>query len=147
VAPRDDALAAIEEVERALGNLRRALLVMGLDARPLRPGPSREAPRQLLVAVCSWFDVTEAELTGPGRARHVIQARHMAMLLLRDDLGRSWSEIGRVMHRDHATVMHAVAHARARVERGEWGDVPAILSLLPAQSEKGPGQPGDAALR
>ncbi len=59
------------------------------------------------------FGVPVAHLSGPGRQRNVVLARHVAMYLCRHAAGRTLTEIGRALQRDHATVTYGVQ----RVER------------------------------
>lgn len=56
-------------------------------------------------AVCEHFNVTGDDVLGTRRTRYIMDARHVAFWLMRD-AGRSLSEIGREMDKDHTTVMH-----------------------------------------
>jgi chromosomal replication initiation ATPase DnaA len=71
----------------------------------------------LVDAVCDHRGVTRHELCGRGRSRAVAAARHELWWLMRHHPDRcySYSEIARIVGRDHATVLHGVAiHARSR---------------------------------
>jgi chromosomal replication initiation ATPase DnaA len=48
-------------------------------------------------------------LRSPNRKRKYHIARYRAMRRLRDDLGLSYPQIGRLLHRDHTTIMEALA--------------------------------------
>jgi chromosomal replication initiation ATPase DnaA len=66
---------------------------------------------ELADAVCSRRGVTRDELCGRGRSRAVAAARHELWWLIRHHPERCYSywEIGRIVSRDHATVLHGVA--------------------------------------
>lgn len=58
------------------------------------------------------FGITLADLRGPRRWRHIVNARTMAAVRLRA-MGYSYPFIGMVMHRHHTTVMNLVGARRA----------------------------------
>lgn len=76
------------------------------------PEPTRapQVPaRAVLQAVCETYGVTRRKLCGRDSSRLLRTARRVAMLLLRDHAGLSYSEIGRVLgHRSHSTVIPAL---------------------------------------
>jgi chromosomal replication initiator protein len=58
--------------------------------------------------VADEFGVPVAELSGFDKSRSVSRPRHVAMWLCRELLGLTLGEIGRLFHRDHSTVRHAL---------------------------------------
>lgn len=60
------------------------------------------------------FGVSSSDLAGPSRKRPIANARQDAMLHLHQQ-GWSYASIGRLLNRNHTTVMHGVARARARL--------------------------------
>lgn len=64
-------------------------------------------------AVCQHYDVSGDDVLSDARARYVINARHVAIWLMRD-AGRTYSEIGREMGRDHTSVIHACRRVEGR---------------------------------
>jgi hypothetical protein len=82
--------------------------------------PDDVAPRltvpDVLAAVCDvWAVAPAAVLARRVRTGGVGRAREAACLLAADLLGRSTTQIGRAMGgRDHTTIGHALAQARAR---------------------------------
>ncbi|MDQ6797978.1 MAG: WhiB family transcriptional regulator [Actinomycetota bacterium] len=58
--------------------------------------------------------VSPTALQGPGQGRRLVDARQLAMYVLHEGLGLSYSEIGRTLGRDHTTVIHGVARVAAR---------------------------------
>ncbi|MFC1926648.1 helix-turn-helix domain-containing protein, partial [Chloroflexota bacterium] len=61
----------------------------------------------ILNAVASFFDLDLGTIKGKKRDKPLVQARHMAMYILREELQCSWMEIGRELGgRDHSTIIH-----------------------------------------
>lgn len=89
-------------------------------------------PRGVLEATADTFGVAVADLTGPSRAQSIVAARQAAMLILRDHIPwLSCEEIGRLLRRDHSTVLYGVQAARER-GRTEAPYQQAILAALNA---------------
>lgn len=63
---------------------------------------------ELIKAVSLHFSVAKKALLGTSRARPVALPRQILMYLLRTQLSMPLQEVGRVVGRDHTTVMHAV---------------------------------------
>lgn len=88
-------------------------LTAEVAARAISPfsGPPSQAapsPSAVIQAVSEHFSLRPADLCGPARSRQVTYARHLAMYLLKQDFGRSVTDIGRLLGgRDHSTVLHA----------------------------------------
>ena len=57
-------------------------------------------------AIKSGYSVNE--LRSDRRARNLVKARWGCIKEMRDDLNMSLPEIGRVMNRDHTTILHAL---------------------------------------
>ena len=77
-------------------------------------------PEHLLTLVARQFAVSLDDLTGPTRKREIVQARQVAMFLLRTDLELSLSTVGAFFGgRDHATVMHSVDKVTASLESND----------------------------
>ena len=70
------------------------------DALPL-------SPHDLIAATCSRFSITCEMLRSPTRSKWLTQARrHVATTLL--DQGMGLKDVGRLIGRDHTTVMYLV---------------------------------------
>jgi len=65
-------------------------------------------PEDMISAVSKYFSIGKRVLLGTSRARPVAMPRQILMYLLRRDLKLPLEEVGRVIGRDHTTVMHAV---------------------------------------
>jgi chromosomal replication initiator protein len=66
------------------------------------------APTDLLDAVCRHLSLSPGEITSQKRNRALTYARHLAMYLLRQDGGLTYSAIAQLLgKKDHSTVVHA----------------------------------------
>ncbi len=61
----------------------------------------------IMAVTVEYFNTTLEELTGPGKARPLAQARQIAMYLCRELTDLSLPKIGQAFGRDHTTVMYA----------------------------------------
>lgn len=62
----------------------------------------------ILSAVCTYFNVTNQQITGKSKTKDVVEPRMIAMYLMSDMLGVPLVSIGKIFGgRDHTTVMHA----------------------------------------
>lgn len=62
---------------------------------------------QVISAICSYFNITSKELTGPKRQKGLVLPRHFTMFILSEELGMTVEKIGQILGgRDHTTVMH-----------------------------------------
>ena len=62
----------------------------------------------ILTAVARYFGVKTDDLKGRARNKQIVVPRHIAMYLLREDAHLSSPEIGRLLNRDHTTVLHGL---------------------------------------
>lgn len=63
----------------------------------------------IISTVSEHFGISVSEICGKKRQNHLVYPRHIAMYVLRDQLGMSYPDIGKAMGgKDHTTVMHAV---------------------------------------
>lgn len=77
-------------------------------------------PVEVLKTVAGQFHISLNNLKGPSRLKGLVQARHLAMYILYNDLGVTFQEIGRTFGgRDHTSVMHAVTKMKEDVGADE----------------------------
>lgn len=96
-------------------------ILQALKARNLSTDPENiasflgQAPKKSVIAdhkrvlsiICSFFDVSLKDLTGPKRQKELVLPRHIAMYLLSEELRLTVEKIGQVLGgRDHTTIMH-----------------------------------------
>ena len=132
----------IRELEGALTKL---LMVAQLYNRPLtlqlaietlNEGVARTNHQttagDVLQAVSEHFGIEEKELLGRGRSRHIAFPRQLSMYLMRKDADISLEEIGKVLNRDHTTVMHGCRKIEEAMDVNSTlrGDVMSIRERL-----------------
>ncbi|MBU1256435.1 chromosomal replication initiator protein DnaA [Patescibacteria group bacterium] len=79
----------------------------------------RKPPRSIKVIsmVAKNFEFRNKDLTGKSRKADLVRARHIAMYLLREELGTQLAKVGDLFGgRDHTTVMHAVEKIKQAVD-------------------------------
>jgi len=85
-----------------------------LAARALRdlvaPGPSGRTmtPQAIVLAVARYYGINADELKSRSRHKQIVGPRQISMYLLREDAHLSTPEIGRLLNRDHTTVLHGI---------------------------------------
>lgn len=64
--------------------------------------------RDVIDAVCDYYDIEKTELMGNKRPQEVVNARQIGMYILRKKTSLSLSKIAQVFNRDHTTVIHSI---------------------------------------
>jgi chromosomal replication initiator protein len=78
------------------------------------------ALKQLMDAVCQYFDIPPADLLGKSRKRELVVPRQIIMYLLREEGGVSYPAIGQqIGERDHTTAIHACEKIKLAIETDE----------------------------
>jgi chromosomal replication initiator protein len=110
----------IRELEGTLNRLLaysrhlRQPVTIDLAAQAMRdlvaPGPSGRGvtPNSVLLAVARYFGVSVEELKSKARHKQIVVPRQIAMYLLCEDARLSTPEAGRLLNRDHTTVLHGM---------------------------------------
>jgi chromosomal replication initiator protein len=91
------------------------------------------APTELLDAVCRHLDLSPSEITSQKRNRSLTYARHLAMYLLREDGGLTYSAVAQLLgKKDHSTVVHACTQLvrELNISPSLRADVDAVRALL-----------------
>ncbi|OGD74686.1 chromosomal replication initiator protein DnaA [Candidatus Collierbacteria bacterium RIFCSPLOWO2_01_FULL_50_23] len=77
-------------------------------------------PIQLISLVAKHFDFKNKDIVGKSRKAELVEARHVAIYLLRDELGLQLTKIGELMGgRDHTTIMHAEEKMKREFESNQ----------------------------
>ena len=63
---------------------------------------------QIINDVCDFYGLTPIQVKGKSRLRSFVKARFISMYLLRRRTGLTLKEIGRMFHRDHTSIIHAI---------------------------------------
>jgi chromosomal replication initiator protein len=58
--------------------------------------------------VCEFYGLTIAQVKGKCRVRGYVKARFVSIYIIRKRTGLTLKEIGRLFHRDHTSIIHAV---------------------------------------
>lgn len=124
----------------ALARISRAPITIDFAAKALQPvngSPQDDAeetsPTQLMDAVCRHLDVDKDAVAGEKRSRDLTYARHIAMYLLREDGGLTYSAIARLLNKkDHSTVVHACSQLTKEITASPQvrADVDAIRAVI-----------------
>ena len=91
------------------------------------------APTELLDAVCRHLNLSPSEITNQKRNRALTYARHLAMYLLREDVGLTYSAVAQLLgKKDHSTVVHAYTQLTRElsISPSLRADVDAVRALL-----------------
>ena len=81
-----------------------------------KPTPGTMDPDAVIEEVARYYRVTPQDLSGSTRRKHISRARHIAMYILRRDVGMKDTDIGRIMgNRAHSTVIAAVAKIESAI--------------------------------
>lgn len=68
----------------------------------------KKDPQAIIDVICNYYQIGKRSLLGSSRARTLARPRQILMYILRTDLRISLEDVGRIVGRDHSTVMHAV---------------------------------------
>ena len=74
--------------------------------------------RAIIEETCARWGVTEDDLRGPARRRHIAWARQEAFARLIDETPLSTSAIAEIFDRDHSTVVKGEQACRQRIQQG-----------------------------
>ncbi|MDO8576964.1 MAG: chromosomal replication initiator protein DnaA [Candidatus Daviesbacteria bacterium] len=106
----------IRELEGKLIQILQVLKAQNLSSDPENVakflGQSSRKPittdhKQILSTICTFFNISLKDMTGPKRQKGLVLPRHIAMYLLSEELKLTVEKIGQVLGgRDHTTVMH-----------------------------------------
>lgn len=85
-------------------------------ATPLR-NASPDPMSDLLSIVAGVTGVSVDDIVSVGKTQSIVEARHMAMAIASTDLRLSSPEIGRMLNRDHSSVLYGIRQHVERTER------------------------------
>ena len=77
--------------------------------------PKTYLPMDIIAKVCEHLKVPEQVITARTRQRDAVKARNIVMLLIKKYTDSSLAEIGKYVHRDHATVAHSLNTMEAQM--------------------------------
>lgn len=66
------------------------------------------SPNQIVSIVCSYFGITEEDITGKKKSKEIVEPRMIAIFLINEILDLPLTSIGKIFGgRDHTTIIHA----------------------------------------
>ena len=83
----------------------------------IKNNESIPTPDTIINEVSRFFGYDESVIRGPGRSRQVVNARNIAMYLIRNITGLSTIEIGKIFGRDHSTAVHSLDQVSAKLQQ------------------------------
>jgi chromosomal replication initiator protein len=76
-------------------------------------------PARIVEMVAKFYNCSEKEMRGRGRAKDIVVPRQVAMYIMRHETDRSLADIGTELGgRDHTTVIHGTEKVEKEIERG-----------------------------
>lgn len=78
--------------------------VVLVDSRGMTP---RQANMIAMNDIAKEYDYTAEDIIGKNRCRKLVEIRRKCAVMLREK-GYSTTEIGRIMNRDHSTIVHSL---------------------------------------
>ncbi|HEY8290865.1 MAG TPA: helix-turn-helix domain-containing protein, partial [Thermomicrobiales bacterium] len=76
-------------------------------------------PARIVEMVAKFYNCSEKEMRGRGRAKDIVVPRQVAMYIMRHETDRSLADIGTELGgRDHTTVIHGTEKVAKEIERG-----------------------------
>lgn len=79
-------------------------------------GMKQSTPERILSAVSGYTGISTAAIMAKGRHRPIVEARHIAMHLMRKSAGMTLVAIGDLFDRDHSTVINSIKVAESLIE-------------------------------
>lgn len=98
----------------------------------------RVSPSDVIKTVADHFRIKQSVIKGKRRQKEIVRARHVAMFLLKKELGLPYVETGRwFSNRDHTSVMHAFEKIKSSLDSDQSlnQDISAIRTSLQAISK------------
>ena len=108
----------IRQIEGILKKIRAYIDLQGVDTvnmelvrsitKEIIDSEKAYAPEYIIAKIADYYNVTPEEVTGKGKTKNVANARQMATYMIRKLTGNTLEQIGAIMGRDHATVLHSI---------------------------------------
>ena len=82
-------------------------------------GNALPTPNLIISQVCKFYSVDESTLRGTQRNKGTVEARQVAIYLIRKLTNLSTTEIGKEFGKDHTTMMHSISKVEAAIKNGD----------------------------
>lgn len=77
--------------------------------------PRTYLPADIIQAVCQKMNISEKIITARTRQKEAVKARNLVIFLIKKYTDNSLAEVGKYVHRDHATVAHSLNTLEAQM--------------------------------
>jgi len=81
------------------------------------PGPTQMNLNVVIAPTVLYYGVNADDLKARSRHKQIVEPRQLAMYLLREDAHLSTPEVGRLLNRDHTTVLHGIKQVANDIAR------------------------------
>ena len=97
--------------ERLIQDLKREILRPKIDVRT-----NKAKWTDAMRVVCQVYQITPDDIYSRIRKQHILYARHTFNYVCRKTLGMSLDSIGRIINRDHSTIIHSVRQTQDLID-------------------------------
>jgi chromosomal replication initiation ATPase DnaA len=97
--------------ERIIQGLRREILKPKIDINK-----NNAKWEDAMRCVCQVYDITPDDIYSHIRKQHILYGRHTFNYICRKTIGMSLDSIGRIINRDHSTIIHSVRQTQDLIE-------------------------------
>ncbi|QQG40736.1 MAG: chromosomal replication initiator protein DnaA [Candidatus Levyibacteriota bacterium] len=88
-------------------------------------------PNDIINKVCAYYNLKPTQIKGPKRDAGLVRARQIAMLLLKQELRLTFSEIGNILGgRDHTTIMYGVEKLEKLLSTKDVSQSPLSMDIM-----------------
>ena len=99
------------QYEKLINDLRREILRPKID---ITQTSAKWA--DVMRAICQIYNITPDDIYSKNRTQHILYARHTFNYICRRTLRMSLESIGRIINRDHSTIIHSVRQTQDLIE-------------------------------
>lgn len=99
------------QYEKLINDLRREILRPNIDITQ-----TSAQWADVMRAVCQVYNITPDDIYSKNRTQHILYARHTFNYICRRTLTMSLESIGRIINRDHSTIIHSVKQTQDLIQ-------------------------------
>lgn len=99
------------QYEKLIHDLKREILRPRIDVKT-----NKAKWTDAMRVVCQVYNITPDDIYSKNRTQHILYARHTFNYICRRTLTMSLESIGRIINRDHSTIIHSVKQTQDLIE-------------------------------
>jgi chromosomal replication initiator protein len=84
----------------------------------------------IITTIENLLDVERKKIFGKSRKKNVVLARQVFIYILKNDFGRSITEIGKLINRTHSTVIHSLKKIEKSISSNEDPSLSNIVNTV-----------------